>query len=433
MRDRNVRPDVGPRVPAPGDSPWDDRALRYARAVGVMQARPPQDPTSWAAQAALHRACPRGTWYFLPWLRMQLWYFERIVRAIVVADGGPPDWTLPFWGYDAGGTSAALPAAFRARTLPDGGRNALYRPDGERPAPLNAGEPLPDAVTSAARALAVPAFSPGLGGNPGIPGDASDSTPPGSLEAQPHAAVTAVLGPNAALDPVFPLHLANIDRLWEVWLARGEGRANPAQFDWADCAFWFHDADGRPQSLTCGQAGDLANLDYAYPGVPAPAASDHVLKAGADRGPLVDGRGFRARIATGDAHGVRLGSEPRRVALSAAVVRPVDAHAPEAARVYLCLEEARGDGLPGSVWEVRLEGRGVRGSGDAGAAVGTIAFPGPANGAHRFVFDITSVVDGERAWDDRSMAVSFHPALPPGFVVEPGPAARVGRVFVVRG
>jgi hypothetical protein len=121
------------------------------------------------------------------------------------------------------------------------------------------------------------------------------------------------------------------------------------------------------------------------------------------------------------------------VALSAAAGASAQSPASGGARVYLCLEEARGDGLPGSVWEVRLEGRGVRSADDDGAAVGTIAFPGPADGAHRFVFDITSVVDGDRAWDDRSMVVSFHPALPPAFLVEPGPVARVGRVFVVRG
>jgi hypothetical protein len=436
MDDRNVRPDVGTAVPRAGGSPWEAGALAYARAVSVMQARAAEDPTSWAAQAALHRGCPRGTWFFLPWLRMQLWYLERILRTIVVENGGPADWALPFWGYDAGGASAALPAAFAVRTLPDGAPNPLYRPDGERPAPLNAGRPLPAAVTSAARALAVPTFAPGLGGNPGnpgIPGDGSDSTLPGPLEVQPYGTVTAVVGPNAALDPVFPLHLANVDRLWEAWLAQGDDHANPAQFDWTDRVFSFHDADGRLRSLTCGQVGDLANLDYAYPGMPAPATADHVLKAGADRGPLAGCRGIRARIATADPDGVRLGSETRRVALSAAADAPAaQPPASAGARVYLCLDEASGDGLPGSVWEVRLEGRGVRAPGDDGAAVGTIAFPGPADGALRFVFDITSVVDGDRAWDDRSMVVSFHPALPPGFLVEPGPAARVGRVFVVR-
>src|SRR4051812_46503529 len=188
MANRNVRRDVGTATHADA---WDEATLAYARAVAAMQARPPFDPTSWAAQAALHRDCPRGTWFFLPWVRMQLWYLERILRAIVVEGGGPRDWALPFWSYGDGAASAALPGAFAAPGLPDGSPNPLYRPDGERAACLNAGRPLPDAVASAARALSARTFSPGLGGDPGIPGDAAQTAPPGLLEAQPHDTVTA--------------------------------------------------------------------------------------------------------------------------------------------------------------------------------------------------------------------------------------------------
>src|SRR4051812_40349152 len=176
MEDRYVRRDV--RTPARADV-WDDASLAYARAVGVTQARPPEDPTSWAAQAALHRCCPRGTWFFLPWARMQLWYLERILRAIVAEAGGPRDWALPFWSYGDGPASAVLPRAFAAPAMSDGSPNPLYRPDGERAACLNAGRPLPDAVASAARALAARTFSPGLGGDPGIPDATEAARPPG--------------------------------------------------------------------------------------------------------------------------------------------------------------------------------------------------------------------------------------------------------------
>jgi hypothetical protein len=425
MADRNVRRDVRTPEPDADGSPWDDGALAYARAIGAMQARPPEDPTSWAAQAALHRDCPRGTWFFLPWVRIHLWYLERILRAAVVEAGGPPDWALPFWSYGDGPASAVLPAAFATRSLPDGAPNPLYRPDGERAACLNAGHPLPDTVASAERALAARTFSPGLGGNPGLPGETS---PPGLLEAQPFDTVASVLGPNAPLDPVFPLHLANIDRLWEVWLARGDGRANPDGFDWHDRAFCFHDADGRLRSLTCGQAGDLANLDYGYAGLPAPVRADCLLKAGADCGPVAC-RGMRARVATGGCDAVVLGPETRRVAMSPTSEAPSDPD-PDGARVYLCLEDAWGEGIPGSVWEVRVEGRRVRGTGPGPhAAVGTIALTGGGAETQRFVFDITDAVE----YPGDPMVVSFHPALPPGFLVEPAPTARVGRVVVIRG
>src|SRR4051794_12023609 len=225
MADPYVRRDVGTRADGP---PWDHGALAYARAVGVMQRRAPEDPTSWAAQAASHSACPRGTWYFLPWLRMHLWYLERILRAIVVEQGGPADWALPFWASSDGGASAVLPAAFAAPALPDGSPNPLHRPDGERAACLNAGGPLPDLVVSAERALAARTFSPGLGGDPGIPDAVDETPPPGLLEAQPYATVAAALGRDAPLDPVFALHLANVDRLWEVWLPPRGGPPHPA-------------------------------------------------------------------------------------------------------------------------------------------------------------------------------------------------------------
>ena len=403
-----------------------------------MQNRAPDNPTGWARQAGLCASRPRGTWFMLPWTRMRLWYFERIVRRIVVADGGPRDWALPFWGYADGAPShAALPRAFRAARLSEGTPNPLFRPDGMRAAGLNAGAELPASVTSAARALAAPTFSPGLGGVPAGPGRRMAPPPPGLLEAQPHDSVTAFLGPDAALDPIYPLHLAAVDRLWEAWLARGDGRANPAQFDWTDQWFHFCDADGRSRSLTCGQVGDLANLDYSYADLPARAGSARVLLPDADAGPLPRWAGLVSQIATGTPGAVELGAEPRRVALRPARagsrVAEAVAGAPEtpSPRLYLHLEDAAATSGPGSVWEVRVEGG--RG-GAAEAAVGTIAFPGRGAGAQRFVLDITDAVDDvESLWDELALAVTFHPALPEGFATARAPVARVGRVYVTRG
>jgi hypothetical protein len=451
MADTFVRPDVQSLGPVAAGSPWDERLLAYARAVRAMQDRPPREPASWAGQAALYRARPRGSWFFLPWLRMHLWYFERIVRAIVVADGGPRDWTLAFWGCSDGPpANATLPPAFAAPALPDGTPNPLYRPDGERPASLNAGAALPAAVTSAARALAARTFSPGLGGLPAGPGGRNEPRPPGLLEAQPHDSVAAALGPDTELDPVFALHLADVDRLWEAWLAQGAGRTNPVQFDWADQWFAFTDADGRARSLTCGQVGDLSNLDYAYTGLPARAGTERVVTADPDCPPIAHWPARGRRIATGACGVVELGLEPRRVALRSAAGpadpgRPLHAvgtgsrAAGSAKRVYLHLEDARAAPGRGSVWEVRVEGRpggaasAASAVGDA-AAVGTIAFPGNGDGARPFLFDITDAVGdpGAGGWDDEALAVSFHPALPVGFASQQPPAARVGRVFVTQ-
>ena len=437
MEDIHVRRDVRTLEPGAEGAPWDEHLLAYARAVRVMGGRDPEDPLSFMGQASAYLGRPRGTWFLLPWVRMHLWYFERIVRAIVAETGGPSNWALPFWGYADAGTpgAAALPPAFAEPALPDGTPNPLYRPDGQRAAFLNAGEPLPAAVTSAARALAAPAFSPGFGGAPGGPGRGLDPPTPGALEAQPLDSVTAALGADGVLDPVFPLHLAAVDRLWEVWLAQGGGRANPAHFDWADQWFSFCDADGRRRSLACGQAGDLANLDYAYADVPAHRGRARVISAGADAGP-VTGTGVERRIAAAPSGGVELGSEPRRIPLRRADGEPAAAIAARGAgesagRLYLHLECARaGAGSGASVWEVRVEGGRAHFAETSCDAVGTIAFTARDDDARRFVFDVTDAVDDVEPLDDRALAVSFHPALPAGVAGCEALSARVGSVFL---
>ena len=57
-----------------------------------MQQRPNTDPTSWIYQANIHgvpsgttlrpawRTCDHGTWYFFPWHRMYIFYFERVLQ-----------------------------------------------------------------------------------------------------------------------------------------------------------------------------------------------------------------------------------------------------------------------------------------------------------------------------------------------------------------
>src|SRR6266550_4423638 len=87
----------------------DDTLVWYARAVATMQSRTITDPTSWRYQAAIHdyvsgadplavlgetlpsktdmdtfwAQCQHGSWYFLPWHRGYLFYFEQIVRGII--------------------------------------------------------------------------------------------------------------------------------------------------------------------------------------------------------------------------------------------------------------------------------------------------------------------------------------------------------------
>lgn len=469
-----VRRDIWAVEQAADDPPWDPYSLGYARAIGVMRERRPDDPTSWSYQAALHgtyrepadplwNGCQHGSWFFLPWHRIYIWYFEQIVRSVVVESGGPDDWALPYWNYtDGPAGSAALPPAFRVETLPDGSPNPLFVPNGNRQPAVNAGAALPGIVTSTTQALRSTSFSPGFGGLPR--GPVHFANPHGLLESQPHDNIHVVVGgdvtrigcdegwmtdPNcAALDPIFYLHHSNIDRLWAKWLAQGDGRANPTHPSWTEEEFSFFDADGVERSKTCREVGDLAGLDYGYDDVaaaPLPGPPPVTAAAGSDGGDLPRPPGDGPEIASGD--GTVLGRDPVSVSLtqpSGAVPLTQAAADPETPRVYLHLEDVECDGAPGMVWEVRLDPDG--GGGDPDEAVGTVSFFGrghahagdqaPGVKGERFIFDVTDIVTRLQAagrWDDRRITVSFHPALPEGYRAERAPAVRIGRVYVTHG
>jgi len=270
--------------------PWDDVTEAYARAVATMQARPADDPTSWTFQAAIHGSysapppgalwneCQHASWFFLPWHRMYLFFFERIVRAAVIENGGDPEWALPYWNYDEPNPRNTLPKPLRAMKLPDGTANPLFLAAPRRDPIFVAGGQLPKAVTSPANALRERNFISGFGGPRSVPTSFNGGF--GALEQTPHNDVHVQLGGTsrqpclgglmidpacAALDPVFWLHHCNIDRLWKRWLAQGGGRANPTDGAWLTQSFTFHDETGTAVSLTCADVLDTANqLDYVY-------------------------------------------------------------------------------------------------------------------------------------------------------------------------
>ena len=274
-------------------TPWDPMTVAYARAVSLMQSRPSEDPTSWSFQAAIHGTfrkpphpawndCQHQSWYFLPWHRMFVYFFERIVRAAVLQTGGPANWALPYWNYDRPFPANTLPAAFREPALPDGTANPLFLPT-RRSAAMMDGFQLTTRMTSSSQAMAATSFASNpsrssFGGGAVAPAQFAGSN--GALERQPHNVVHVQVGGKgvgkcegpwmsvircAANDPVFWLHHANIDRLWGVWLAQGGARANPTETAWRDQSFNFFDETGSAVSMTPAAVLDtLGQLGYAY-------------------------------------------------------------------------------------------------------------------------------------------------------------------------
>ena len=275
--------------------PWDPMTEYYARAVGVMQGRASNDPTSWVYRAGIHGSyappptgsnwneCQHSSWHFLSWHRMYLYYFERIVRAAVVGLGGPSDWALPYWNYEQPAPFNSLPEPFRVPALPDGAANPLFLPAPARSPAIAQGFGISPQVASSSAAFAQIAFSSAPGGTSfggGRLPPAHFGSSRGQLEQSPHNGVHTQVGgagdgacgrglmadPNcAALDPIFWLHHANIDRVWDEWLAGGGGRANPTEAAWLQQTFDFHDETGALVRLSGADVLDTAaQLAYDY-------------------------------------------------------------------------------------------------------------------------------------------------------------------------
>jgi len=306
--------------------PWHPVLLWYARAVTAMQGRAVTDPTSWRYQAAIHEhtagndpmaaagetlpskseqnsfwtQCQHNSWFFFPFHRAYLLYFERIVADTIRQLGGPSDWALPYWNYSDQSNEKALylPPAFRAAALPDGSPNPLrlYTPPGGVPTDIprspnaNLDAPVANATDVDLSCLLKPRFtSSSVGGQVGLGGPGTwfnhSNGHLGACESRPHGTMHVAVGgtgPNAGwmsnfttagLDPIFWLHHCNIDRLWEVWLRRSPANTNPAASAWRSVfTMYFHDFDRKPVAVTSGQLTDTAAplLGYRYEDVSDP-------------------------------------------------------------------------------------------------------------------------------------------------------------------
>ena len=425
-----------------GDQTVED----YAKAVAIMQSRPASDPTSWTYQAAMHgthasavrplwNGCQHGTWFFLAWHRMFIYYFEQIVRAAVVQAGGAPDWSLPFWDYGAGGQQATLPTAFRQPTV-NGSQNPLYV--SRRAHGINSGLALSPAVTSARAALRASRFvgTSQFGG--GVTGVAQFSNSTGQVESTPHNVVHDAVGGNgglmadpdaAAADPIFWVHHANIDRLWFIWNTARHRNTNDRR--WTGQTFSFFDANSHRVTNTPADVLDIVGqLGYTYEAAPpaAPAA------AGPPPGPGPEAVMSEAEPPEREPELVGASETPvRLVGGPASVSLEIDAQAHQAAlqsfgageapSILLSVEDIEAEQNPGTVYGIY-----VNLPADASPQVaeahhaGNVSFFGVERARHprgdehahslRVVSDITELTQSLAAqgeWDGRHVKVTFRP------------------------
>jgi tyrosinase len=289
----------------------------YRSAVAAMKSRKPHEPTSWQFQANIHSwpgqfgavapnaqkefndvfasdktheplarkvwgTCTHGdpTVSFLPWHRLYLFFFERIMRA-AAGQSGSSRLGLLYWDWTK---DRVLPLAFREQVNGSQSNNPLYwdirRESATR---LNNPAPLPSASANAntiTTLLGRNNFSSDL--DPTVPLDFNDG-----LESGPHGQVHVFVGvqprgmgffEEAGRDPCFWTHHCNIDRIWSHWRQR-QGHLNPVdarvpvgappnqQRAWSDMRHTFVDANGKEVVLTTGQvlvAAQILDGGYVY-------------------------------------------------------------------------------------------------------------------------------------------------------------------------
>ena len=294
-------------------NPWHPTLLWYARGVRALKALNGNiaDPRAWAHLAATHgtdraksswppgaqwHQCEHNSWHFLPWHRAYLHHFETTMRATIVGLGGPSDWALPFWDYSdrTRPDVRRLPPAFREQSLPDGTANPLR--EEKRARGMNRNGRLSTEVVDTADMLLETVFTPaggittGFGGTRAPVGShlGAGGSRFGTLERVPHAGVHTSVGGEepdglmtlfntAALDPIFWLHHANIDRLWEAWLRHRSTNRNPTETAWLDARWSFGTDSTKSISTRAMLDPRQPPLGYRYsdmPGVPTPEAAD---------------------------------------------------------------------------------------------------------------------------------------------------------------
>ena len=434
----------------------------YALGIEAMRRRDsgpeePQDPLSWRFQAAIHglagvrpsvdhpklwATCRHNSWFFLPWHRVYLWAFERIVQHHIGDDG----WSLPYWDYTKRDdeSSRILPEPFR---VPQQG-NELYT--SKRDPAKNAPEqptPIDFDHATADDALKIGQFAL-KGENPEATfagGVVEDVTPVqsarGSLEGTPHGWVHGDVGGDsglmsafqtAGLDPIFWLHHANIDRLWDVWIKLYGADALPDGDAWLQTKFPYFDLDGTKKKRAVGDILASEDLGYVYESTdpPAPPA---VMAAVAARRPVAVGKtrlvGATSDVPFATRTDVDIGLEGEHQGLLAAAARQTPS------RWFLRVEDVRGKhpAMPG--YDVYLNDRRV--GSVASFGIREASEPGDQHGGTGLtdVFDITDVVadlHDDGAFEPRKVKVTVVPAGSGGEAREGGDV-RAGRISIYAG
>ena len=249
----------------------------FAEGVRAMKMLPETDPSSWMYQANIHGTsepqpwldlwytCEHGTDFFWPWHRMELYWFEQIMRE----QSGDPDFALPYWDY-SDPARQYLPDPFRD---PDSPLYVERRSTNANFRDANSPHLPPSPIFNYCGGLSQASF-----------GDSANPGASSRLEGDVHDPIHGWVGggtflnpgimsavSTSAQDPVFWLHHANMDRLWSSWRAitlDGASHTDPTDPTWTDTEYEFFDETGAklnpPWPVHSVLDSTAMNLGYEY-------------------------------------------------------------------------------------------------------------------------------------------------------------------------
>lgn len=221
-----------------GLSATDSLVKNYAKAVDLMKHMPKDDPRNWIQQANIHNNfCPHSNWWFLPWHRAYLYYFENICRDVLQ----DATFCLPYWDWTR---LPKIPDPFLDSQSPlwDNGRakNGNVQLGSE----IVGSKVLTDIVDSGAL---IDLFS-----SPTTTDEQREVATAGTLEFTPHNGVhSTILGDMGTflspLDPIFWLHHCNVDRIWASWSNLNSNLAPTANLWKNHSLIRFYDSGSKQQ------------------------------------------------------------------------------------------------------------------------------------------------------------------------------------------
>jgi hypothetical protein len=287
------------------------------KALGIMRAMDCDSSNSWYYQGAIHWVpdtipvnpfCAsyhypkdlKSAWdncthtkskkeviHFLVWHRLYIYHFEKIVRKL----SGDPNFSLPYWGYTDtvnAQLSRTMPAIYRDT------KSSLY--EKARLDSLNNGAPLHGEILEFIDLKNLFENTTYAGFNK-------------NMNAAPHGAMHDYIGygnseagkgmfnpikqkfdkggglmqdvRTAAYDPIFWVHHANIDRVWQKWTNTNNGQeVTLAELKSVPWPYIFFDENGKKVEYTMEEIMKiLYTMDYDYDDTPVQGKPANVLKA----------------------------------------------------------------------------------------------------------------------------------------------------------